>query len=229
MPRSINPVVGAIRLAAWTAASAALLFAAAGTLAWPAAWAFLGIVTIITSAYAVIVVRLHPALIQERLRPPADAKRWDRPLVAIVAVFGPMVLLALCGLDRRFGWSGAPPVVAQAAGLIVVAAGGALTNWAVAANPYFSGLVRIQRDRGHRVVDAGPYRFVRHPGYSGSMAYMIGVTIALGSFVALAAAAVLCAVTLVRTALEDRTLRGELEGYTDYAGRVRFRIMPGVW
>jgi protein-S-isoprenylcysteine O-methyltransferase Ste14 len=112
---------------------------------------------------------------------------------------------------------------------VAVAAGGGLPLWAVAANPFFSGLVRIQRDRGHRVVDTGPYRFVRHPSYAGSIVYMIGVTFALGSYVALPAAAVLCAVLVVRTALEDRTLREELDGYADYARRVRFRLIPGIW
>jgi protein-S-isoprenylcysteine O-methyltransferase Ste14 len=214
---------------AWTAAFAALLFAAAGTVAWPAAWVYLAIITTITVVHAAIVVRLHPGLVEERLRPPADAKRWDKPLVAIVAVFGPMVLLALCGLDHRFGWSGPRPAWAETAGLAAVAAGGGLSLWAVAANPFFSGLVRIQRDRGHRVVDTGPYRVVRHPSYAGSMVYMIGVTFALGSGVALAAAAALCAALIVRTALEDRTLQKELEGYADYARRVRFRLLPGVW
>jgi protein-S-isoprenylcysteine O-methyltransferase Ste14 len=229
MPRSINPVVGAIRLMAWTAAFAALLFATAGTVAWPAAWMYLAIITAITVVHAALVVRLHPGLVEERLRPPADAKRWDKPLVAIVAVFGPMVLLALCGLDHRFGWSGPCPAWAETAGLVAVAAGGGLPLWAVAANPFFSGLVRIQRDRGHRVVDTGPYRFVRHPSYAGSIVYMIGVTFALGSYVALPAAAMLCAVLVVRTALEDRTLREELDGYADYARRVRFRLIPGIW
>jgi protein-S-isoprenylcysteine O-methyltransferase Ste14 len=229
MPRPINPVVGAIRLIAWTAASAALLFSAAGTVAWPAAWLYLAVVTLGMVVYAVIVVRLHPDLIDERMHPPADAKRWDRPFVAVVGVLGPIVLLAVSGFDRRFQWSEPTPVWAQAGGFVALAAGMAWTNWAVAANRFFSGLVRIQRDRGHHVVDTGPYRFVRHPGYAGSMVYMIGVTFALGSYVALVAAAVLCAVLVVRTALEDRTLKAELDGYADYAGRVRFRLVPGVW
>ena len=229
MPSTCHPVVGAIRLATGTAAFAALLFLAAGTVAWPAAWLYLAVVTLGMAVYAVIVVRLHPDLIDERMHPPADAKRWDRPFAAVVGVLGPIVLLAVSGLDRRFQWSGPTPVWAQAGGFVAVAAGMAWTNWAVAANRFFSGLVRIQRDRGHHVVDTGPYRFVRHPGYAGSMVYMIGVTFALGSRVALAAATVLCAVLALRTALEDRTLQEELEGYADYARRVRFRIVPGVW
>jgi protein-S-isoprenylcysteine O-methyltransferase Ste14 len=117
----------------------------------------------------------------------------------------------------------------QGAGFVALAAGGAWTNWAVAVNRFFSGLVRIQRDRGHRVVDAGPYRVVRHPGYAGSMVYMLGVTFALESRVALAAAIFLCAVLALRTLLEDRTLMAELDGYADYARRVRFRLIPGIW
>lgn len=229
MPSTIGPVSGAIRLVAGTAAFAALLFIAAGTVAWPAAWAYLAIISAVMVVYAVIIVRLHPDLIEERRRPPADAKQWDKPLAAIVAVVGPIVLLLLCGLDHRVRWSGPTPGWAQAAGFVAVAAGGALSNWAVAANRFFSALVRIQHDRGHHVVETGPYRYVRHPGYAGAMIYMLGLTFALGSRVALAAAAVLCAVLAVRTVLEDRTLRNELDGYADYARRVRFRLFPGVW
>jgi protein-S-isoprenylcysteine O-methyltransferase Ste14 len=229
MAASIDPARAAIRLAAMTAAFAGLLFAAAGTIAWPAAWAYFAIITTVIVAYAVIVARLHPDLIEERLHPPADAKAWDKPFVAVVGVAGPVVLLLLAGLDHRFGWSPPTPLWVQAAGLVAVSAGGMLTNWAVAANRFFSSVVRIQRDRGHHVVDAGPYRHIRHPGYAGSMIYMIGMTFTLGSPVALAAAVLLCAVLALRTALEDRTLRNELDGYAEYSKRVRYRLVPGVW
>ena len=109
MPAPVSPVAGAIRLAAGTVAFSALLFLSAGTTRWPAAWAFLTIITAVMVAYAAIVARLHPDLIEERLHPPADAKRWDKPLAAIVAVVGPIVLLLLCGLDRRLAWSGPAP------------------------------------------------------------------------------------------------------------------------
>jgi protein-S-isoprenylcysteine O-methyltransferase Ste14 len=229
MPKSINPAAGAIRLVVGTVAFAALLFAAAGTAAWPAGWLYLAIITAVMAAYAVIMVRLHPDLITERLHPPADAKAWDKPLAATVGLAGPVLLLVLCGLDHRFRWSAPGPAWLQGAGFVALAAGGAWTNWAVAANGFFSGLVRIQRDRGHHVVDTGPYRYVRHPGYAGSMSYMLGLTFALDSRVALAAAVLLCGVLSVRTALEDRTLLEELEGYADYARRVRFRLIPGIW
>jgi protein-S-isoprenylcysteine O-methyltransferase Ste14 len=196
---------------------------------WPAAWAYLAIITATLGAYGTIVARMHPELIEERHHPPADAKQWDKPFVAIIGIVGPFLLIVLCGLDRRFSWSSPASPWIQVAGLVLVAVGGSLTNYAVAANKYFSALVRIQRDRGHCVVDTGPYRFVRHPGYAGSIVYMAGMAIALNSHVALAVAGVISLVIAVRTVLEDRTLHAELDGYAEYATRVRFRLVPGVW
>ena len=229
MPASTRDVAGAIRLVISTTIFGAILFLVAGTVAWPAAWAFLAIITAVIAVYSAIIVRLHPDLIEERRHPPADAKKWDKPLVAIVGVVGPTALILLAGLDRRFHWSPPTPAWAQVAGLVLVAAGGSLSNYAVAANRFFSALVRIQHDRGHLVVDTGPYRFVRHPSYAGSVIYMIGMSIALGSRAALVAAIVVSLVLAVRTTLEDRTLQAELDGYAEYARRVRFRLVPGLW
>jgi protein-S-isoprenylcysteine O-methyltransferase Ste14 len=229
MPAPMSPVAGVIRLIAGTAAFAVLLFVAAGTADWPAAWALLATITAVMAVYAVIIVRLHPELIEERRHPPADAKPWDMPFVVVVGMVGPVLLLVLSGLDHRFGWSAPSPPWAPVAGLIAVAGGGMLTNWAVAANRFFSAVVRIQRDRGHQVIEGGPYRYLRHPAYAGSMLYMLGMTLALGSRAAFAAAVVLCLVLAARTALEDRTLREELDGYAEYARKVRFRLLPGVW
>jgi protein-S-isoprenylcysteine O-methyltransferase Ste14 len=218
-----------IRLATGTVVFSAVLFLAAGTLAWPAAWGYLAIITTVLAAYSTIIVRIHPDLIEERQHPPRDAKKWDKPFVAIVGVVGPVVLIVLCGLDRRWHWSPPAPAWVQIAGLILVAAGGSLSNYAVAANKFFSALVRIQRDRGHYVIDTGPYRFVRHPSYAGSIMYMIGMTTALSSRVALLAAIVVSLVLAVRTSFEDRTLQAELDGYAQYARKVRFRLVPGLW
>ena len=121
-----------------------------------------------------------------------------------------------------------PPVVV-AVGFLLMGAGQVTINLAVAANRFFSAFVRIQRDRGHQVIDAGPYRVVRHPGYVGSMLHMAGSGLALGSLPGLLVAAAISAVLAVRTALEDRTLRSELNGYAQYAERVRFRLFPGLW
>ncbi len=216
-------------MAAGTTVVGALMFLVAGTLDWPWAWAYLAVVAVVLSAYTWILLTLHPDLAAERSHPPADAKAWDRPLARIVAGIGPLALLLVCALDRRleigaqmsFGW--------HLGGLVMVAAGGAFTAWAVAHNRFFSALVRIQRDRGHTVVDSGPYRIVRHPGYTGSIFHTMGTPLALGSWWSVAIGAAICAVLVIRTALEDATLRNELERYPEYAARVRYRIFPGIW
>ncbi len=218
-----------VRIAMSTLVFGALLFATAGTVAWPAAWIYLGIVTASIVVYAVVLLRGHPDLVEERTHPPADAKKWDRPFVAIVGGLGPLAMLASSGFDRRLGWSTPMPAWLTVLGLAMVASGHVLTNLAVAANRFFSAYIRIQRDRGHRVIDSGPYRFVRHPGYAGSVLHMFGTGFALGSWVCVEIAAVLTLVLATRTALEDRTLRRELDGYAAYAGRVRFRLVPGIW
>jgi protein-S-isoprenylcysteine O-methyltransferase Ste14 len=222
--------VGAmVRLLAATLVFGALLFLLAGTVRWPAGWIYLAINVAILVVYSVILLRFHPDLIDERKKPPADAKTWDKPFVAIVGALGPMLLLVVSGLDRRFRWSAAVPFAVKAVGLLLLVGGGAMSNYAVAHNRFFSAVVRIQRDRGHRVIDTGPYQVLRHPGYVGSILHMAGTALALGSWWALLVAAGVSAVLAVRTAYEDRALHEELEGYAEYASHVRYRLFPWVW
>jgi len=139
-----------------------------------------------------------------------------------------IAILVVAGLDHRFIWS-TPTLALQIAGLVVVALAGALTASAMTANRFFAAAVRIQRDRFHAVVTGGPYRVVRHPGYAGIMASCLAAPIALGSWWALVPAAVTAVLYAIRTLLEDRLLRRELEGYDAYAARVRYRLLPGLW
>jgi protein-S-isoprenylcysteine O-methyltransferase Ste14 len=226
-PQSL--IVGLARLVVSMLVFGAVLFLLAGTMAWPAGWAYLAVNVVILAAYSVILIRLHPDLVDERKTPPADAKAWDKPYVALVGALGPFLLVATCGLDHRMRWSAAVPDPLVIVGFVLMAGGGAFTNYAVAHNRFFSAIVRIQRDRGHRVVDTGPYEILRHPGYVGSILHMAGTSLALGSWWALVVAGFLSAVITVRTAREDLTLREELEGYEDYVAHVRYRLFPWVW
>lgn len=115
------------------------------------------------------------------------------------------------------------------AGFIFIAFGYAFTAWALTENRFFSSVVRIQTERGHVVCDSGPYRFVRHPGYAGNIIPLFGIVLALGSVWTLIPAVVAFIITVIRTVLEDRTLQEELPGYRDYAQRVRYRLMPGIY
>jgi protein-S-isoprenylcysteine O-methyltransferase Ste14 len=111
----------------------------------------------------------------------------------------------------------------------LIALGYAFAAWALIENRFFSSVVRIQADRGHVVCDSGPYRMVRHPGYAGSIPPLVGMVLALSSMWTLIPAAVALIIAVIRTALEDRTLQDELPGYRDYAGRVRYRLIPGIY
>lgn len=207
---------------------AALLFASAGTLAWWGAWGMLAVTGAWISGMTIIMQRRSPGLFAERLEVHPGARRWD---VAYTSLHGLLQLATfiVAGLDRRFGWTVGIPVAAQGLALVVCAAGYAFFLWAVTCNPFFSQIVRIQAERGHAVATQGPYRFLRHPGYLGGVVTQMGIPVLLGSWPALAVGAVDTLALIVRTAVEDRTLQADLEGYAEYARRVRYRLAPGVW
>ena len=209
----------------------ALLFAAAGTWRWPEAWLFVLLYASLSVGSRYLVALRHPDLIQERARMASapDAQKWDKALAPLVALGGSIALLVVAGLDHRFGWSPQVPVWVKAVGLAALLAGFAFSTWAMLANRFFSAVVRIQSDRGHTVVSEGPYRYVRHPGYTGAVICYLAIPLALGALWALVPAALTIALTVLRTALEDRTLQAGLPGYADYAQRVRYRLLPGVW
>ena len=202
-----------------------LLFGSAGTLAWPMAWAYLAISWV--SGF-VGAASIPPDLAAERGGVGEDAPRSDLALAALMARVLPLALLVAAGLEHRFGGS-APADGWAFAAAGMVAGGAALINWAMVANRFFAPVVRIQHDRGHEVVDSGPYAFVRHPGYAGMILYIGAIPFLLQSSWALLPAALAVAVAVVRAALEDRFLARELSGYDAYAARVRYRLVPGLW
>ncbi|MHB1295511.1 MAG: methyltransferase family protein [Anaerolineae bacterium] len=229
-PQTAGPRGSALLSIGKVAASAVvmgvLLFVAAGTLAWPGAWVYLALVT---AGTMVTMLLLPKDLLVERSQMQQGAKGWDIGLALFVARFGPLSALIVAGLDRRYGWTAPLDAWLPVLGLILTAMGVVFTAWAMRTNRYFSGLVRIQTDRGHTVVSTGPYALVRHPGYVGACVAQLAVPLALTAWWALIPSAITVAVLVVRTALEDRTLRAELSGYREYAQKVRYRLLPGVW
>ncbi len=207
------------------------LFLCAGTLRWWQAWLFTLMVFVAGIGGHIWADRRHPGLLAERdnADKTENVKPWDRllaPLMALGVAFPPVIV---AGLDHRYGWSPQFPIWLIVLGFLLIAAGYAFGAWAIAENNFFSGLVRIQSDRGHVVCDSGPYRIVRHPGYLGNIIAMIGIVLALGSLWTIIPAAFAAIVIIVRTALEDHTLRAELPGYAEYAKWVKYRLIPGVW
>jgi protein-S-isoprenylcysteine O-methyltransferase Ste14 len=205
---------------------AALLFGAAGRWDWPMAWAFVAVYTAFCIA---AFVALPAPLIVERSRLMAGGTRSD---IALAIGFFSLLYLATfvtCGLDARFAWSPPLPAWLSWGALGVFAAGYGFAFAAMRANPFFATVVRVQRERGHRVVDSGPYAVVRHPGYAGAMVAHLAVPIALGSLWALIPAALGSLLLAMRVLNEERTLVGGLDGYAAYRTRVRWRLLPGVW
>jgi protein-S-isoprenylcysteine O-methyltransferase Ste14 len=207
---------------------AATLFIPAGRLDWAMGWALVGIYAIWVSATALIMIPKCPDLLAERASRRKGVKIWDAVLLSIVGLTT-MAKYILAGLDLRFGWTVHIPLALQVTALAIAALGYALMTWAMAENAFFSTIVRIQEDRGHTVVTGGPYRYVRHPGYTGTIAFELATPIMLGSLWALIPGGLAVLLTIIRTAFEDKTLHDELSGYPEYAQQTRYRLLPGAW
>ena len=206
-----------------------LLFWPAGTLAWPLGWWFIGVFVVLTAIAVLYMRKANPELFAARrhLRNPGS-KDWD-VVVATLTIVAIAAILPVAALDNaRFGWAPAPQW-AIGLGYLLFAASYVLTTWAQGVNRYFEPTVRIQTERGHRVIDSGPYAVVRHPGYVGAVVMSVGVALALGSLWALVPAALVAVLLIGRTLAEEATLKAELPGYAEYTGRVRYRWAPGVW
>lgn len=209
---------------------AIVLFSASGRLDWFWGWVYISLTAIFTIGSRITIAIKIPDLVAERgdSLQKEDVKPWDRMILPLTFLL-PLVMLIVAGLDDRFGWSPGVPLLVHVTGLILTAAGYLLSSWAMVVNRFFSASVRIQAERGHRVVSEGPYRFVRHPGYAGSILSVVAFPLFLGTLWALIPA-ILAAISLViRTGLEDSTLKEELEGYSEYEVSVRYRLMPGAW
>ena len=208
-----------------------VLLVCGGDFGWWQAWVYSLLIVAAGIGGRIWAERRHPGLLAERqnIEKIQSAKAWDKvlaPLMALSLVF-PLVIVA--GLDHRCGWSPVFPLWLIVLGFILISLGYAFAVWALVENRFFSSVVRIQADRGHVVCDSGPYRIVRHPGYAGNILPLLGIVLALGSVWTLIPAVVALIIAVIRTALEDQTLQEELPGYRDYARRVRYRLIPGIY
>jgi protein-S-isoprenylcysteine O-methyltransferase Ste14 len=205
--------------------TALLLFVSAGTFNWFFAWIYnvLTILIIMCNAFF-----LKPELIAERGKKKENAEKWDRVVSGLI-VLPWLGIYIVSGLDIRFKWSMEPGLWVHIIGIIFFVLGNALVTWAMATNTYFSTVVRIQEERKHTVVSGGPYGIVRHPGYLGMIVFYLFTPAILGSIRALIPAGLTVILYIIRTALEDRTLKEKLGGYKEYAEKVRYRLIPGVW
>ncbi len=205
-----------------------VLFGMAGRVDWPAAWLVVVLFAVHIFLSGWLLFRHDPELLKERLTTASNVPRWDLLIKRGNRILE-LILLATAALDAgRFGWSVVPVAVRAIGTAALVGAVGVMYRCA-AANHFLSGRSRIQSERGHTVVQHGPYRFVRHPLYASRLVLTIGLPLTLGSWIALAPAAVLVFLVVLRTVLEDRMLTTNLTGYREYAQRVPERLVPGLW
>jgi len=219
-----------VRTAIWTVFSAALLFVPAGTLFWPEGWIYLVLICGLGLVSGLIIAERDPELLKERMGSPVqkDQKGWDKILISVFFALW-LVQYVVAGLDAvRFHTSDVPIwlKVLGAAGIVV---GLYVFHVVMLTNTFAAPVVKIQTDRKQHVISSGPYAYVRHPMYGGAIALILGTGLLLGSWWAFALGIVLIALLSYRAVLEEETLKRELDGYADYAQRVRFRLIPGIF
>jgi len=208
-----------------------LLFAAAGRADLPRLWLLAGMTFAWVAINAVCVAVANPELLNQRglWRRKTDTKPWDRKLLKLYGVLGFYLMPLVISLDLgRRHWSSLGPW-SIVVGTAMSSLGLLLVTWAMLVNPHFEVTVRIQADRDHKVVAAGPYAMVRHPGYLGAILWLLSSPLIAGSVLGMVPGGLAGFVFLLRAAREDRALQAELPGYADYARRVRFRLLPGIW
>ena len=228
--RKINPrtIVGAILFFLFTPL---VLFITSGQLDWWMAWVYSILSVALMLGSRVLMARKHPDLVAERAnyREAEGIKEWDKKLVPWVAQIGPLIILIVAGLDKRFGWSPSMLIWIPLVALLMALLGYIFSIWALLENRYFSSVVRIQTERGHTVCDTGPYKLIRHPGYAGGLIWYLMTPLILGSLWAYIPTLIVMALTVLRTSLEDKALQAELPGYVEYSQQTRYRLIPGIW
>ena len=234
-PSSSSPVISwktLVRFIFTTVFLLGVLFLAAGRLDWWEAWAYAGMTMfVLLSSRAVLIIK-NPDLAQERAAR-ADQKEgvksWDKILMPLTAMYLPVISWVVAGLDKRFGWTPDIADYIQIIALGVIIIGSSIGTWAMLTNQFFSSHVRIQTDRGHQVVDTGPYQIVRHPGYAGGLISWLAAPVFFSSYWLVIPTILAIIGSVLRTKLEDDTLQEELPGYKEYVGNVPFRLVPGIW
>ncbi|MEH2526531.1 MULTISPECIES: methyltransferase family protein [unclassified Bradyrhizobium] len=210
-------------------AMGALLFAAAGSLDWPAAWVMLIVSAILGPACGLWLAKTDPALLAERMRPTFQANQPAADKIfMLIFLLALLLWLVVIGLDRRANASDVP-LLLQVLGLAMYLLSIAFIMWVFRENSFAAPVVKVQAARHQRVISSGPYAFVRHPMYSGVMLYFLGIPLLLGSWWGLAFAPVFAVLFAIRARIEERALLEGLPDYADYAERVRYRLVPGLW
>lgn len=205
-----------------------LVFISAGRITYWQGWVFCGIILLIT-IFQLALFSGEIDLIKERFKPGPGVKWWDKIFYALYKPAFLAIIILACLDGGRYGWSPRLPLIFYLISYPLFLFSIFIVIWAMRTNRFFSSMVRIQRDRGHFVVTDGPYRFVRHPGYTGGILMAVTTSLVLGSLWGLIPSGFVVILLIVRTILEDKTLKKELSGYAEYAKKVRYKVFIGIW
>jgi protein-S-isoprenylcysteine O-methyltransferase Ste14 len=204
---------------------ATILFVSSGDPMWFWGWLF------VLANFGLLLINamiLPREVIIERGRRKEGVKRWDRIITGLMMI--PLItMFIISGLDHRYGWSESVPGAYNIIGILFGVFGDAIIVWAMRVNIYFSTMVRIQQERGHKTVTDGPYQCIRHPGYFGMIFGALSTPMLLGSYAGMIPVILYIILIVIRTKLEDKTLYNELAGYREYMEKVRYRLIPYVW
>ncbi|WP_373070012.1 isoprenylcysteine carboxylmethyltransferase family protein [Sulfurimonas sp.] len=208
-----------------------MLFISAGDLGWWQAWVYSVLIMVAGVGGRILTEIYNPGLLAERIdvEKLKGAKSWDKILAPLMAISLSYPLVIVAGLDHMFSASPILPVWLSIVGLVLVAVGYSFATWALIENKFFSSVVRIQKERGHKVCDTGPYKIVRHPGYAGNLLALPGMALALNSIWLIIPSLIALIIAIIRTSLEDKILQEELSGYKEYTQRVRYRLIPWIY
>jgi len=231
MPDEQQAAIAGLRQSIWSGVVFLLflgiiMFLPAGDIRWAKGWLMIVVFVVLTTPSMVYMWRVNPEIFAARRRIQPGTKGWDKVLLMVLF---PMMLAIypVAALDDgRFHWSRVP-LWLVVVGYVLLTTSWCLFMWVESVNTFAEPGVRVHAEQ--KVIDTGPYAIVRHPMYMGVPAFSVGTALALGSCWALVPAALLLPLLVARTAMEDRTLREELAGYKQYASRVRYRLLPGVW
>jgi len=225
-----NFLVGTKLIFIFLVVAGSALFISYGNLWWWEAWLLLAIWSVYFLLMFTVGRKFNPAVIEERLSSLSlFSQRWDRLILGLYQI-DTIGLYVVAGLDRgRFGWSGGIPPVLKWIAFVLLVIVYSINFWAIVSNPFASGVVRIQQERGHHTISKGPYRYVRHPMYLMTVVFAIVFPLFLESYWAYIPGVVAILLFVIRTYLEDRFLKENLPGYIEYTRQVRFRLIPGIW
>ena len=207
-----------------------IFFISAGHIGLLRPWIFFGAAFAQYIVGTVVQYKLNPELLVQRLKIKREgSKRWDEILVRVSNLMLLIAVPVIAGLDvGRFQWSYLE-VQFAVLGFVFFIVSAIFINWAMVVNPHFEQTVRIQKDRGHKVISSGPYKIVRHPGYFGGIVFAVSIPLIIGSIFALIPAGIYVILFMIRASLEDKTLHKELDGYRKYAKSVKYKLFPGIW